>query len=143
MTENAPRELVVPPLARAGLEPDTIAPDGSEIRLLVGEQHRISRVSVCEVTLPAGAASRPVAHRTVEEVWYVLDGHGDVWREAPGPNATRTRPVSVKPGDALTIPQRWRFQFRASTTGPLRFLCVTAPPWPGSDEAEPIVGEGC
>jgi mannose-6-phosphate isomerase-like protein (cupin superfamily) len=137
MSGSMPCDSIVPAVTRARAGPDAIAPDGSEIRLLVDEHHGISRASACEVTLPAGATSKPVCHRTVEEIWYILDGHGEVWRAAPGSDVAQSRPVAVERGDTLTIPCQWRFQFRASAGGPLRFLCFSAPPWPGFDEAEP------
>ena len=124
----------VPPLSRASLTPDTIAPDGSEIRLLATAYNGATRASLCEVRLPAGAVSRPITHRTVEEIWYVTSGRGRVWRCAPGQTA---EPVDVEPGEALVIPTGWRFQFSAAPDVELRFLCYTSPPWPGPDEAEP------
>ncbi|HLQ61777.1 MAG TPA: cupin domain-containing protein [Candidatus Acidoferrales bacterium] len=120
---------MMPPRGRRR-RPDAIAPDGSEIRYLV----RAERASLVEVRLPAGQVSRPVRHRTVEEVWYVTGGEGDVWRCPPG---GRARPVPVRPGDALVIPTGWSFQFRAGRR-PLRFLCYTSPPWPGEREAVPV-----
>ena len=124
-------------VVRARVAPDDIAPDGSEIRLLVAEAEGITRASVCEVTLPAGAVSNAVWHRQVEEVWYILEGSGDVWRCPPGVQSGVARPVAVGPGDTLTIPTGWTFQFRASDEGRLRFLCVTCPPWSGPEEAQP------
>ena len=88
-----------------------------------------------EVTIAAGEVSRPVAHRTVEEAWYVLSGAGDVWRCPPGASATEVSPVRVAAGDALVIPVGWRFQFRADVGREMRFVCVTMPAWPGMDEA--------
>ena len=116
---------------------DVTAPDGSEIRLLVDQRHQATRASLCEVTLLAGQVSRPVWHQTVEEVWYVLEGLGQVWRCPPGAQAAKIEPVTVGPGDALTVPRGWRFQFRAGEDGPFRFLCYTSPPWPGHGEAQP------
>ena len=130
-------EPLMPPVGHRGDNVDVIAPDGSQIRLLIDQRHLASQASLCEVTLPADQVSRPVWHRQVEEVWYVLTGHGEVWRCPPDADPTRVAPVSVGPGDSLTIPTLWRFQFRASDNGPLRFLCFTAPPWSGPDEASP------
>jgi mannose-6-phosphate isomerase-like protein (cupin superfamily) len=124
-----------PPLARAAREPDTIAPDGSEIRLLATAPTGATRASLCEVRLPPGAVSRPIKHRTVEEIWYVTSGRGRVWRCAPLETAA---PVEIHPGDALVIPTGWHFQFAAAPDVELRFLCFTSPPWPGADEAEPV-----
>ena len=116
--------------------PDGIAPDGSEIRLLVDHRHSAQRASLVEVTLPAGRVSLPVWHRAVEEVWYILEGQGQVWRCPPGAEPESSLPVPVGPGDALVIPAHWRFQFSADKDAPLRFLCYTSPPWPGPEEAQ-------
>jgi mannose-6-phosphate isomerase-like protein (cupin superfamily) len=112
--------------------PDAIAPDGSEIFHLVGDARRASLV---EVRLPAGQTSRPVQHRTVEEIWYFLAGDGTVWRRPPD-----REPLidEVRPGRTLVIPTGWAFQFRAGAGADLRFLCYTSPPWPGDDEAVPV-----
>jgi mannose-6-phosphate isomerase-like protein (cupin superfamily) len=114
--------------------PDAIAPDGSEITFLVGDARRASLV---EVRLPAGRTTRPVRHRTVEELWYFLAGQGRVWRRPPDGEPAI---VEVGPGSVLTIPTGWAFQFAAAPGADLRFLCYTSPPWPGDDEAEPAPG---
>lgn len=121
--------------ARRADAADTLAPDGSEIRLLV--EH--SGSSMCEVCLPPGGVSIPVRHRTVREIWYFLQGEGEVWRQSPEGGAQTVR---VSAGSALTIPLGCRFQFRNSGSGELRFLCVTTPPWPGEAEGivEPTMG---
>lgn len=123
-----------PRLGRAAGSPDVIAPDGSEIRILIDEAHGATRASLCEVRLPAGAVSRPISHRSVEEIWYVIAGRGQVWRCPGGATAD---PVDVAAGDTLVIPTGWCFQFRAAPGAELRFLCYTAPPWPGPDEVLP------
>ena len=128
---------VIPPLSCRAPQADAVAPDGSEIRILLDERHYAGRASMVEVTLPPGQVSRPVYHRTVEELWYILAGRGQVWRCPPDADPTGTEPVAVAPGDALTIPTGWRFQFSADADAGLRFLCVTIPPWPGADEARP------
>ena len=87
------------PLGRAGLDSDAAAPDGSEIRFLIDRRHGAGRASMVHVTLPAGQVSRPVRHRTVEEIWYVLEGRGQVWRCPPGAPAESVAP-------ALRLP--WR-----------------------------------
>ena len=132
MTEES-----IPPLGRRRNAPDATAPDGSEIRFLIDSSHGAARASVVEVTLPAGQVSRSVRHRTIEEVWYILDGAGRVWRCPPEAAPEQVPPMDVSPGVALTIPTGWAFQFAAGPDAPLRFLCVTIPPWPGEDEAQP------
>jgi mannose-6-phosphate isomerase-like protein (cupin superfamily) len=113
--------------------PDAIAPDGSEIRFLVTDAQRASLV---HVTLPAGIASRPVRHRTVEEIWY-LTSEGEVWRCPPGADPAEQPAERVGPGVVVVIPTGWAFQFRAGER-PLTFLCYTSPPWPGDEEAMPV-----
>lgn len=112
--------------------PDAIAPDGSEIRYLVGDARQASLV---HVTLPPGLASRPVRHRTVEEIWY-LTSPGEVWLCPPGGRPDESPPRRCQAGDVVVIPTGWAFQFRAGEL-PLTFLCYTSPPWPGDDEAVP------
>lgn len=127
---------------RAGLAPDTFAPDGSEIRLLVAGDQPVGCASVCEVALPPGQVSHPVRHRTVEEIWYITSGAGRVWRQPPAAAGFAESTVAVAPGDTLTIPLGWSFQFAADAEAPLRFICYTNPPWPGDDEAERVAVGG-
>ena len=112
-------------------EPDAYAPDGSEVRLLAA----LKGGSFAHFTLAAGKVSAPVAHRTVEEIWYVVAGEGEVWRKF----GTQESVTPVKPGVALTIPLGAHFQFRASAAG-LSFVAVTMPPWPGAEEAFAVPG---
>ena len=51
-------ESKVPAVGRRAETPDTLAPDGSEIRLLLGEPEAATKASLCEVTL--GARRCPV-----------------------------------------------------------------------------------
>jgi mannose-6-phosphate isomerase-like protein (cupin superfamily) len=108
-------------------EPDAVAPDGSSIRLLVAG----TRGSMCHAELPAGAVTRAVQHRTVEEVWYVVSGSGQV---AVGGDV-----VDVRKGASVLIPTGTPFQFRAGYAG-LGVVITTMPPWPGPDEADPVAG---
>ena len=113
--------------AQLGDTYDVLAPDTSEIRILVGT----TRGSLAHGTLPPGRVSLAVVHRTVEEVWYVTEGQGQVWRKLGDHEAV----VDVEPGSALTIPTGAHFQFRTTGPGPLRFVMCTMPPWPGEQEA--------
>jgi mannose-6-phosphate isomerase-like protein (cupin superfamily) len=114
-----------------GAEVDAYAPDGSQVRLLAG----LRGGSFAHFTLGAGAVSAPVAHRTVEEIWYVVAGSGEVWRRLGDEESV----TAVGPGVALTIPLGAHFQFRAGDAG-LAFVAVTMPPWPGADEAFAVEG---
>ena len=77
-----------------------------------------------------------MTHRTVEEIWYVLAGRGEMWRR----QGNRDRVVPLEPGVCLTIPLGTHFQFRSLGPAPLAAVAVTMPPWPGSDEAMPVAG---
>ena len=106
---------------------DVLAPDGSEIRFLP----QLKGGSMVHCTLPPGGISLAVAHRTVEELWYVLSGAGELWRAQDG----REEVVPMLPGTAHTIPLGAHFQFRNPGPAPLAFVIVTMTPWPGMDEA--------
>jgi len=112
--------------------PDAVAPDGTSVRLLGA----LAGGSFAHFELPAGAVSHAVCHRTVEEIWYVVAGRGEIWRRL-GDAESR---LAVEPGDSLTIPLGTRFQFRASPEAPLAFVAVTMPPWPGEAEAFRVDG---
>ncbi len=109
---------------------DCLAPDGSEIRLLTST----ARGSSAHCTLPAGKVSLAVTHRSVEEIWYVLEGRGELWRKLNG----REETIELRPGVSATIPLGSHFQFRNSGREPLCLLITTMPPWPGEDEARRV-----
>ena len=113
--------------------PDVIAPDGSDVRILLA----LPRGSMAHFELAAGRTSAPVAHRTVEEIWYFLRGRGEMWRKLHGQEEI----VAVAPGVCLTIPVGTHFQFRSLGPEPLAALGITMPPWPGEDEAYAVTGK--
>jgi mannose-6-phosphate isomerase-like protein (cupin superfamily) len=108
------------------------APDGSDVRVLLG----LRGGGMAEFELAAGEVSTAVTHRTVEEIWYVLRGRGEMWRWLRG----REEIVTLEPGVCLTIPLGTHFQFRAQGDEPLKVLGITMPPWPGADEAIVVSG---
>ena len=107
--------------------PDAVAPDGSLIGVLAASE----RGSMAHCTLAAGAVSRPVRHRTVEELWFVVGGSGVL---SLGGEA-----LALRRGVSVAIPTATPFQFRAGHGG-LELVIMTMPPWPGGDEAEPAAG---
>ena len=113
-------------------EPDAIAPDGSEVRILLG----LERGGLAHFRLGPGMTSTPVAHRTVEEIWYFLSGQGEMWRRL----GEREGVVEVQPGVSITIPVGTHFQFRAFGPEPLEAIGATMPPWPGDGEAFAVEG---
>jgi mannose-6-phosphate isomerase-like protein (cupin superfamily) len=111
---------------------DDLAPDGSRVRVL----RRVDGASTAHFELGPHQVSRAVVHRTVEEIWYVLDGHGVMWRELNG-CAMETK---LEPGLSPTLPVGTRFQFHNVGSQALTVLGVTVPPWPGDGEAIPVAG---
>jgi mannose-6-phosphate isomerase-like protein (cupin superfamily) len=118
--------LPLPPEATA------VAPDGSDVRVLLG----LAAGGMAHFELKAGATSRAVSHRTVEEIWFVISGRGEMWRK----QGEREEVVALEPGVCLTIPLGTHFQFRASGTNSLAAVGVTMPPWPGDEEAILVPG---
>lgn len=112
----------------ASTDPDDTAPDGSEVRILA----QLQSCGMAEFRLSAGKVSRTTEHRTVEEIWYVVSGAGEMWRAQQG----REEAVHLSPGLSLTIPVGTQFQFRAGDGGPLIVIGVTIPRWPGPEEAQ-------
>ncbi len=118
---------------RISSAPRAIAPDGSQVRVLCS----LSRGGMAVFSLPPKAVSKAVAHRTVEEIWYVIGGHGRIWRKLDG----REEIVEICPGVSLGIPNGTHFQFRCDGIEPLTILGATMPPWPGADEAYAVDGK--
>src|SRR5262245_5147682 len=108
------------------------APDGSVVRPLC----RITGAgSFAHFELQPGAVSKAVSHRTVQEIWYVVAGAGEMWRRQQGQESV----VSLCPGVCLTIPLGTAFQFRSAGGGqPLEVVAVTMPPWPGDGDGEAV-----
>jgi mannose-6-phosphate isomerase-like protein (cupin superfamily) len=113
--------------------PDVIAPDGSEVRILLS----LAGGSMAHFLLSAGYTSRAVRHRTVEEIWYILSGTGEMW-QSDGRGET-VLPLAA--GVCVTIPAAVRFQFRCLHDMDLAALAITMPPWPGDTEAEVVDGK--
>ena len=113
-------------------QPDAIAPDGSEVRLLAATQ----RGSMAQFSLPASRISIAVCHRTVEELWYFTNGRGRLWRKSK----TSEETIDVYSGISISIPVGTHFQFRCDGLESLQAIGVTMPPWPGVDEAFAVTG---
>jgi mannose-6-phosphate isomerase-like protein (cupin superfamily) len=114
-------------------KPDVTAPDGSDVRILLG----VAGGTMAHFQLAAGETSVAVRHRTVEELWYFVGGRGEMWRRAPD---GAERVDEVGPGLSLDIPVGTSFQFRALGDEPLSAVGVTMPPWPGDGEAIVVKG---
>jgi len=117
---------------RLPAERTVVAPDGSDVRVLLGT----TSGGMAHFELAAGRTAAAVTHRTVEEIWYVVAGHGEMWRKLGAVEET----VALEPGVCLTIPLGTHFQFRAAPDQPVAAVAVTMPPWPGEGEALPVCG---
>ena len=117
---------------RVSAEPDVIAPDGSEVRVLC----QLSRGGLAAFALSPKAVSKAVTHRTIEEIWYFTSGNGRMWRKL----GELEEVVEVCPGISISIPTGTHFQFRSDGPEPLVAIGATMPPWPGDEEAVPVRG---
>ena len=96
----------------------------------------LDRGGMAHFQLAPGRTSRGVAHRTVEEIWFVVSGRGEMWRKS----GHREEVVGLSSGVSLSIPVGTHFQFRSLGDEPLSIIGVTMPPWPGADEAYEVEG---
>jgi mannose-6-phosphate isomerase-like protein (cupin superfamily) len=113
-------------------QPIVHAPDGSDVRVLLA----LKGGSMAHFELGEGRVSRAVAHRTVDEIWYILAGLGVMWRQL----GDQEEAVRLEPGVCITIPRGTKFQFRSLGPGPLQAVAITMPPWPGDQEAYFVEG---
>jgi mannose-6-phosphate isomerase-like protein (cupin superfamily) len=111
--------------SRAQAEPFATT-DGSTIRSLLDRSNApVAHQSLAEATIGAGEATLRHYHRASEEIYYLVEGAGEM--EIDGERAT------VGAGDAILIPPGAWHQIRASGDGALRLLCACAPPWRDDD----------
>ncbi len=100
--------------------------DGSTIRELLGlPTAPVRNQSLAEATLEPGQATERHYHGEAEEIYYVVEGTGEL--EIDGDR----RRVSI--GDAALIPPGAWHQIRAGGPGRLRFLCCCAPAYRHED----------
>jgi mannose-6-phosphate isomerase-like protein (cupin superfamily) len=125
MTSFETMVLTVAPLVKA--------PDGSDVRPLLS----LAGGSLAHFELAAGKTSLAIVHRTVEEIWFVIGGRGEMWRK----RAEQEEVATLAPGVSLTIPLGTEFQFRSFGPAPLNIVAITMPPWPGEGEAYLVEGK--
>jgi mannose-6-phosphate isomerase-like protein (cupin superfamily) len=103
-----------------------VTADGSTIRELFGlPTGGTERQSLAEATLAPGQSTQRHYHGATEEIYFVLDGEGELEVDAE-----RRRITS---GDAVAIPPGTWHEIRATGDRPLRFLCCCAPPYRHED----------
>ncbi len=108
------------------------SPAGAEIRYLVDG----TTGNMIHSTVPAHQVNRATVHATVSEFWYILEGHGQIWRD----DGVESGIVELLPGPAIDIPVGTKFQYRNVGEAELKFICVAMPRWPGDSEASYVEG---
>ena len=115
-------------------EAEATAPDGSDVRLLAAS----GRGSMAHFELAPEQVSKAMMHQSVEELWFITAGAGEMWRKLGEVEEV----TELYPGLSLSIPIGAYFQFRnTDDEEPLEAVAVTMPPWPGEDEAVPVQGK--
>jgi mannose-6-phosphate isomerase-like protein (cupin superfamily) len=113
-------------------EADAKSPAGADIRFIMDG----NTGNMIHGTVHPGQINRATVHRTVSEFWYVLEGDGEIWRR----DDKGERITALAPGVSIDIPVGTAFQYRNVGAVPLKFICISMPPWPGNEEATYLEG---
>lgn len=111
---------------------DRKSPAGADVRVLMDG----TTGGMIHSTVPPHQINRAAVHATVSEFWYVLEGHGEIWRD----DGTESGVSVLVPGTSIDIPVGVAFQYRNVADTDLTFICITMPPWPGESEATIVTG---
>ena len=89
-------------------ESDAKSPAGADVRFLMDGKTG----DMIHSTVPPHQRNKATVHATVSEFWYVLDGHGEIWR-----NDGKDSDITVLvPGTSIDIPVGTAFQYRMLQT---------------------------
>lgn len=110
--------------------PTLTAPDGLKVRPLLATDAG----SMAEFRLAPHRVGQTIKHRTVSEVWQVVEGLGDVWLESIGI-------TSLTVGACFSVPVGHAFQVR-SGKAELVVIAMTTPPWPESNDEVILLDSG-
>lgn len=113
-------------------KPNAKSPAGADIRYMASGPTG----NMIHSTVPPHQINRATVHATDSEFWYILDGHGEIWRD----DDTHSEVTALLPGTAIDIPVGTKFQYCNNADVDLKFICVTMPPWPGDSEATYVKG---
>ncbi|MDY0166316.1 MAG: cupin domain-containing protein [Thermoguttaceae bacterium] len=106
--------------------------DGSEIRELLAYRNScIRNQSLAEARIPPGTSTIPHHHVKTEEIYYVLEGLGEM---RVGSDVRQ-----VGPGDAIAIPPGASHALRNTGAHTLKILCCCAPAY---EHADTILEDG-
>jgi len=114
------------------IQPDAKSPAGADIRFIMDGPTG----NMIHSTVSAGQTNRATVHATVSEFWHILDGQGEIWRKS----GDEERITQLTKGVSIDIPVGTAFQYRNVGDEPLRFVCISMPPWPGDHEATHLEG---
>jgi mannose-6-phosphate isomerase-like protein (cupin superfamily) len=114
-------------------QPAAKSPAGADIRYLIAGKTG----NMIHSTVPPHQINRATVHATVNEFWYILEGHGEIWRD----NGLESIVTDLVPGTSIDIPARTAFQYRNVSDTDLQFICISMPPWPGDSEATFVEGK--
>jgi mannose-6-phosphate isomerase-like protein (cupin superfamily) len=113
-------------------KPYAKSPAGADIRFLMdGETGNI-----IHSTVPPHQTNRATVHATLGEFWFVLERHGEIWRD----DGVESCITELVPGTAIDIPVCTAFQYRNVSDQELKLICIAMPPWPGDSEATYLDG---
>lgn len=113
-------------------KPDAKSPAGADIRFLMDGK----KGNMIHSTVAPHQINMATVHATVSEFWYVLEGHGEIWRDDGNENSITV----LVPGISIDIPVGTSFQYRNVSNEDLKFICIAMPPWPGESEATYVKG---
>ena len=114
-------------------QPDGKSPAGADVRFIMDGETG----DMIHSTVPPHQINKATVHATVSEFWYVLEGHGEIWRD----NGSESDVTILVAGTSIDIPVGTAFQYRNVADADLKFICITMPPWPGESEATVVDGK--
>ncbi len=100
--------------------------DGSEIRELLAHRNSVIRwQSLAEARLPVAGATQEHYHPKTEEIYYIMQGVGEIRIEG--------EVRAVRMGDAIAIPPGQKHKLWNTGAEELRLLCCCAPGYEHDD----------
>jgi mannose-6-phosphate isomerase-like protein (cupin superfamily) len=111
---------------------DKKSPAGADVRFIMSSDTG----GMIHSTVPAMQINKAVVHSSVNEIWYILEGQGEIWRS----DGKQSQVTTLEPGTSIDIPVGTTFQYRNVSDKDFKFICVTMPPWPGEQECTYVEG---
>jgi mannose-6-phosphate isomerase-like protein (cupin superfamily) len=83
---------------------DAKSPAGADIRFVMA----CDAGNMIHSTVPRQQVNRATMHATVSELWFVLEGRGEIWRD----DGDESCVTALVPGTSVDIPVGTAFQYR-------------------------------